>query len=276
VPLAELDSSGNVTSRFVYGTRNNVPDYMVQGATTYRYITDQIGSVRLVVDASTGTVAQRLDYDAFGKIVNDTNPGFQPFGFAGGIYDSQTQLTRFGSRDYDAATGRWLSKDPLGLVAPGTNVYGYVLDDPINLRDPSGLCPACKPCDDCPSGKWTYFGGGASVFVGIGVTIAHGTFTGVGKPAMQLHVKGGCFGVGIILTGGIGAEGTLGFQNGEATGCNSENLLGAGKGLFAGLGPFSVTDTWGEKGGFGGRLVGLAKSIGAGAACLPLCYLSRR
>jgi len=42
---------------------SNLADYMVEGSVTYRYITDQLGSVRLVVDAATGTVAQRIDYD---------------------------------------------------------------------------------------------------------------------------------------------------------------------------------------------------------------------
>jgi hypothetical protein len=35
-----------------------------------------------------------MDYDEFGIITNDTNPGFQPFGFAGGLYEQQTGLTR--------------------------------------------------------------------------------------------------------------------------------------------------------------------------------------
>ena len=34
-----------------------------------------------------------------GNITSDTNPGFQPFGFAGGLYDTDTGLTRFGARD---------------------------------------------------------------------------------------------------------------------------------------------------------------------------------
>ncbi len=39
------------------------------------------------VDLSNGQIAHRLDYDEFGKVTLDTNPGFQPFGFAGGLYD---------------------------------------------------------------------------------------------------------------------------------------------------------------------------------------------
>ena len=59
---------------------------------TYRIITDNQGSVRLVVNAETGEVAQRLDYDSFGRVLRDTNPGFQPFGFQGGLYDPDTVL----------------------------------------------------------------------------------------------------------------------------------------------------------------------------------------
>jgi RHS repeat-associated protein len=72
-------------------------------------------------------------------VVKDTNPGFQPFGFAGGLYDSETGLTRFGARDYDAETGRWLSKDPIGFKGGSTNLYTYAGNDPINAIDPYGL-----------------------------------------------------------------------------------------------------------------------------------------
>ena len=34
---------------------------------------------------ATGTIAQCLHYDEFGRITLDTNPGFQPFGFAEGL-----------------------------------------------------------------------------------------------------------------------------------------------------------------------------------------------
>ena len=138
-PAAELAADGAVRTRFVYGTRPDVPDYMTRGGRRYRLVTDQLGSPRAIVDVDSGEVAQELDYDEFGRVVRDTNPGFQPFGFAGGILDQDTGLTRFGARDYDAETGRWTSKDPLSFSAGDTNLYSYVLNDPVNLIDPLGL-----------------------------------------------------------------------------------------------------------------------------------------
>src|SRR5216683_7272007 len=74
-PVVWLDGSGAVKAQFVYGMRANVPEYMVVGTTSYRIITDQVGSVRLVVNSSTGVTAQRIDYDEFGIVLTDTSPG---------------------------------------------------------------------------------------------------------------------------------------------------------------------------------------------------------
>ncbi|WP_238944223.1 RHS repeat-associated core domain-containing protein [Allofranklinella schreckenbergeri] len=56
-----------------------------------------------------------------------------------GLYDPDTGLTRFGARDYDAETGRWTAKDPILFDGGNSNLYGYVLQDPVNLKDPNGL-----------------------------------------------------------------------------------------------------------------------------------------
>jgi RHS repeat-associated protein len=90
------------------------------------------------VNTADGTVAQRIDYDEFGRVTQNTNPGFQPFAYAGGLYDEHTGLVRFGARDYDAATGRWTAKDPVGFAGGDGNVYAYVGNDPLNYVDPSG------------------------------------------------------------------------------------------------------------------------------------------
>jgi RHS repeat-associated protein len=116
----------------------NVPEYMVKAGQTSRLITDHLGSPRLVVNTATGEVVQRMDYDEFGVLTADTNPGFQPFGFAGGSYDRDTRLTRFGARDYDAETGRWTAKDPIRFAAHDPLLYNYVFSDPVNNFDPTG------------------------------------------------------------------------------------------------------------------------------------------
>ena len=138
-PIAELDGSGDVVGRFVYGTRDTVPDYVNKTDGTYRIVSDHLGSPRLVVDVETGEIRQQMAYDAFGTVIEDTNPGFQPFGFAGGLYDAHTGLTRFGARDYDPEVGRWTAKDPIGFDGGDANLYAYVGNNPTTFADPSGL-----------------------------------------------------------------------------------------------------------------------------------------
>ena len=140
-PVAELDAIGNVVSTFAYADRANTPSLMRRAGATYRIIADQLGSIRLVVDIATGQITQRIDYDEFGNVSQDTNPGFQPFGFAGGIYDRDTELVRLGARDYDPVAGRWTAKDPAGFGG-GENLYEYGAGDPINMVDVTGETPA--------------------------------------------------------------------------------------------------------------------------------------
>ena len=81
----------------------------------------------------------------FGNIIQDTSPGFQPLYFAGCLYDQDTKLCRFGARDYDAYTCRWLAKDPILFAGGSPNLYQYSLLDPVNRIDPSGLSDIFPP-----------------------------------------------------------------------------------------------------------------------------------
>jgi RHS repeat-associated protein len=148
-PVVWLNGNSTVRATFVYGLRPNVPEYMIQGGSTYRLITDQVGSVRLVVNTTTGAVAERIDWDEFGNVLSDTAPGMQPFGFAGGLHDQDTRLARFGARDYDPGTGRWTAKDTLRFEGRLTNLYSYVDADPVNDADADGLLTykCTKPLD---------------------------------------------------------------------------------------------------------------------------------
>ncbi len=136
---AITDQSGVITKAFVYGTKDHVPDYMITSTGDFQIITDHLGSPVVVVNAATGEVVQEIRYDSFGKVVADTNPGFIPFGYAGCLYDQDTKLCRFGARDYDASIGRWTAKDPILFGGGDTNLYGYVMQDPVNWIDSDGL-----------------------------------------------------------------------------------------------------------------------------------------
>jgi RHS repeat-associated protein len=169
---------------------------MVRDGSLYRLVSDHLGSPRIVIDATTGAVAQRLDYDEFGRILFDSNPGFQPFGFGGGIYDASTGLIRFGARDYDPATGRWTAKDPLHLAGGDFNLYTYAHNDPVNLLDPTGL---------------------AVLYCGVtGEVITPSTATAVGDAFIWIDSDGN-YGTGLAggLGGGVGSPGAaamIGFS----------------------------------------------------------------
>jgi RHS repeat-associated protein len=136
--LAVYDGSNNLIMRFEYADAR-MPVAMTKGGATYYLTYDQVGSLKVVADAS-GNVVKRIDYDSFGNIINDTNPGFAvPFSFAGGLHDRDTGLIRFGYRDYDPDIGRWTAKDPIGFEAGDVNFYSYVQNNPGNSVDPSGL-----------------------------------------------------------------------------------------------------------------------------------------
>jgi len=158
--VAQLNGSNAIVSQFIYGSRLTSPDYMIQGGITYRIFSDQLGSPRLVVNTSTGVIAEQIDYDEVGNVINDMSPGFQPFGFAGGLYDRDTKLVRFGARDYNPSVGRWTAKDPILFGGGSTNLYGYVLNDPLNLADPSGRGDAdagSQPDGGIPGDVWACF-----------------------------------------------------------------------------------------------------------------------
>ncbi|MCC5859919.1 MAG: RHS repeat-associated core domain-containing protein [Ectothiorhodospiraceae bacterium] len=111
-----------------------------------------------------GTVVRAIDYDAYGNIIRDSNPDFTiPFGFAGGLHDPDTGLIRFGYRDYDPDTGRWTARDPIGFAGGDTNLYGYVLRNPVTLVDMTGLAPSWVG----PTAAVTGAAGGGLLLIGV-------------------------------------------------------------------------------------------------------------
>ncbi|PIE46543.1 MAG: hypothetical protein CSA42_07965 [Gammaproteobacteria bacterium] len=130
-PIAELYPDNSIKNLFIYADKSNVPSAMER----YDHRGNFKGRYRLI---SNHTIEQEIEYDVWGNVLSDSNPNFQPFYFAGGIYDTDTKLTRFGARDYDAETGRWTAKDPIGFAGGLTSLYDYVGGDPVNFVDLTG------------------------------------------------------------------------------------------------------------------------------------------
>jgi len=150
--LVESTATGGVT-----GTRY----YSVGGVTVaarntggdVQYLTgDQQGTDTLAIDSSTLAVTRRY-YDPYGNLIGTpptTWPGTE--GFVGGTTDPGTGLVNLGAREYDSATGSFVSPDP--LIDPANpqdlNAYTYAADNPTTDSDPSGAM-VCMPGGPCGS-----------------------------------------------------------------------------------------------------------------------------
>ena len=103
-------------SRFHYNKHGRCMGMECNGQILF-FATDQLGCVFSIADSS-GNSVQEVLYDSFGRRILNSNPKYDlVLGFAGGLYDSHTGLTHFGYREYDPVIGRFLSPDPLGLMA---------------------------------------------------------------------------------------------------------------------------------------------------------------
>ena len=67
-----------------------------------------------------------------------------------------TGLTRFGARDYLAASGRWTAKDPLGFGGGETSLGTYAFNNPTSVIDPSGRRARSSPFAPLPEHSHAY------------------------------------------------------------------------------------------------------------------------
>jgi RHS repeat-associated protein len=117
-------------------------EYNVVSTQKAVYMPDQLGSVRDVLDGSTGVLISSIDYGPYG-IQTQTNGSFIPaYQYAGLAYHPQSALYVSATRAYDPVGEHWLNRDLIGEIG-GTNQYAYVVANPINLIDVWGLAGAC-------------------------------------------------------------------------------------------------------------------------------------
>ena len=148
--VAEVDGSGNLNKSYVYGPGIDNPISMtVYGTTTntYYYLKDHLNSVLALTDGN-GAVVETYRYDAWGRVLGVYNANGSQIDesavgnrilWQGREYSWKTGLYYFRARWYEPVTGRWLSNDPIG-ISGGLNQYQAFKSNPVNFRDPSGLC----------------------------------------------------------------------------------------------------------------------------------------
>ena len=149
--IADYDGSNNLQRTYVYGPGiDNILTMTVHGdsaTNTYYYLKDNLGSVLGLMDGSGTNLVEEYRYNAWGQVTVYTN-GVEAtestvgnrYLWQGREYSWATGLYYFRARWYDPVTGRWLSKDPIG-ISGGLNQYVALRNNPVNVVDPDGLAP---------------------------------------------------------------------------------------------------------------------------------------
>ena len=136
--VADIDGNGDVVASYTWGAGIDNLLAIRTGGATYYPLTDVQGTIWGYVDSSNSIVA-RFEYDAWGNILSATSSvpalATNRYRFQCREWSSATGLVNFRARWYDPVTGRWLSKDPIGLNG-GLNLYAFCEGDPVEM---SGL-----------------------------------------------------------------------------------------------------------------------------------------
>jgi RHS repeat-associated protein len=151
--LGDYDNAGTPTQQVIW--LNDLPVGVLVGATAAQklhYIEpDALGTPRVVVDPTRGTNGTAVwTWDLVGEAFGTTAPNQNPDGdatqfvfnmrFAGQRYDSVSGMNYNMQRDYEAATGRYIESDPIGLNG-GFATYDYAENRPNISIDRLGLSP---------------------------------------------------------------------------------------------------------------------------------------
>jgi RHS repeat-associated protein len=127
------DGSDSVLKRYL-----DEGEYDLATSQKLVYMPDQIGSVRDVLDATTGTRVASYDHSPYGIVTQSNVTNGAAYQYAELFYHAVSGLNLSSTRAIDGVTGRWLNRDPI-REGGGFNLYAYVGGNPINVGDPEGL-----------------------------------------------------------------------------------------------------------------------------------------
>jgi RHS repeat-associated protein len=137
-----LDLSGSMQGAGGVGGLLAVND-VANGAHFAAY--DGNGNVAALIKGTDGTISAQYEYGPFAEPIRVTGPmgKTNPIRFSTKYTDDESDFLYYGHRYYNPSTGRWLNRDPIGEEG-GSNLYGFVGNQPINKTDRDGRATFAK------------------------------------------------------------------------------------------------------------------------------------
>ena len=229
----ETDSSGGLIRGYTYGS--SVISMTTPSATAY-YSSDATGSITEMSSASGASLGQ-YDRNPFGDGATsagvDASVAGNRIGLGGEYQDPTTGLYDLRARQYDPATSRFTTRDPLG-PQNAASAYTYVADNPLTYTDPSGE----KRTNTC-SGLWCYtkciLTTHRVVLLAVGAVLLTG---GVGLAGFGIGLEVGLFAdlAPAEESGIFGLEDAFGFDHGAW-------LIAAGGAVMGAVGGTAVVES---------------------------------
>ena len=151
---------------FIYGPNGKAIEAIkISNSQQYYLLSDPSGSV-LLNFSQNGTINNVTLYNTYGGGTSSTAP---PIGWDNSYEDPANGLNYLNNRFYDPNTGQFITQDPrllalnqpysfAGIVSPevgglavisnpltatSANAYQFAADNPVNFKDPTGLCATC-------------------------------------------------------------------------------------------------------------------------------------
>lgn len=134
--IATYDGSGNLQNRYVHGPGMDEPAIQVTAGGVLSYFHMDFQNSVVGITNNSGSLSNTFAYGPFGE---STALSGTLFGYTGQRYDAETGLYYYKARYYSPILGRFLQTDPIGYAGGDFNLYAYVNNDPLNMRDPLGL-----------------------------------------------------------------------------------------------------------------------------------------